>query len=238
MAVINSIDGWLPVSIIPDQEELLCNWMYTANCRFSEPFFTDTLLRCKRLPENKHRFKCVSSLSMLKEWMPLKSSIQPTAFIFHVSRCGSTTLTQLLDLDPANKVLSEVPLLDEILRLPYTYPEHAPALHVEEYFHTAVAWYGQPCDNQEKRLYIKTDSWHLHFYPQLRKMYPDTPFIIITRSPAEVLQSQRRQRGIQAVPGMLEPALFGFDTNEISFDLDRHMEKVLESYYEQIIQDL
>ena len=224
----------MPVNIIPAGQELLCKWMFTGNTRFSDPFVSDTLLRCKQLPENKHRMDCVSSLQLLKDWVEENSSIPLTAFIFHVSRCGSTTLTQLLDLDPANRVLSEVPFLDELLRIPFTYPEHA-ALPVEEYFRAAMAWYGQPHDENEKRLYIKTDSWHLHFYHRLRKMYPDAAFIIIIRTPDEVLQSQRRQRGIQAVPGMLEPAMFGFDTNAISFDLDRHMEKVLESYFEQIL---
>lgn len=235
MSVANYLNGWLPVKIITGEEELLCQWMYTGDQPFNEPFFSDTLLRCKQLPENKHGFKVVSSIQMLQEWMPITKTLQPTVFIFHVSRCGSTTLTQLLDLDPANRTLSEVPIFDEILRLPYTHPQSGHADAIEKYFRAALTWYSQPHHENENRLYIKTDSWHLHFYTLLRTWYPDIPFLVITRTPGEVLQSQNRQRGVQSVPGLLEPAIFGLNREDLSFDLDRHMEKVLVTYFEKII---
>ena len=234
MDVTNYLKGWLPVKIIPGEEELLCQWMFTGDKSFIEPFFSDTLLRCKQLPENKHRFNIASSIQMLKEWMQPENILPPAVFIFHVSRCGSTTLTQLLNLDPANRSLSEVPFLDELLRW-----LHSPPLlekkDAEEYFRAALAWYCLPNRETTTRLYIKTDSWHLHFYPLLRAWFPETPFLIITRTPEEVLQSHHRQRGIQSVPGILDPAIFGFDKEELSFDLDGHMDKVLATYYKRII---
>src|SRR5690606_34626620 len=123
-------------------------------------------------------------------------AVAPTAFIFHVSRCGSTLLSQLLDLDEANIVLSEVPLLDQLLRLPETFPGISRAQQ-ETALQATIRLLGQKRTGHEKQLFIKLDSWHVFFAATLRKQYPSVPFILLYRAPDEVFESHRRHRGMQ-----------------------------------------
>lgn len=98
-----------------------------------------------------------------------------------------------------------------------------------------MRFYGQKDDVLNNRLFIKTDSWHLHFYQQLRDLYPGIPFIILYRHPFEVFKSQKRQRGLHAIPGIIEPRLFNFPKNYSVIDFDIYLANVLESYYQKCI---
>src|SRR6202012_4903817 len=89
---------------------------------------------------------------------------------------------------------------------------------------------------KETRLFIKTDSWHLFFYKQLRQLYPSVPFILIYRCPGEVFSSHKKTPGMQAVPGLIEPQIFGFKPEELAYDLDTYLANVLERYLQQYVE--
>src|SRR6202012_5996296 len=118
------------------------------------------------------------------------------------SRCGSTLITQLLGLDPNHVTLSEVPFIDELLRA-RGLPDISAAVKA------ALVCYGQNRTGVEQRLFVKTDSWHLSFYRELREWFPGIPVVLLYRSPDEVLYSQRKRRGIHAVPGIIASDLLG-----------------------------
>ncbi|HYJ38632.1 MAG TPA: sulfotransferase, partial [Chitinophagaceae bacterium] len=229
------LKNFVPVKLVSDGNGRLCQWLNTTNKKFTEPFFDDTIRICKNLPENRHSFKSASVLQMLPLWSAEMKFIDPTAFIFHVSRCGSTLLSQLLALDPKNIVLSEVPFLDEVMRLPFN-PNRLSVEESDNYFREALRFYGQQRDQDESSLFVKLDSWHLLFYDRLRKLYPKTPFIILYRSPADIIRSQKRSRGMQSVPGLIEKEVFGFTETDLTTDLDLYMSRVLEKYYSEILR--
>ena len=83
-----------------------------------------------------------------------------------------------------------------------------------DYLAASIKYYGQKRTSKEKHLFVKTDSWHLHFYDQLRNLFPSVPFILLYRNPMEVVLSQKRQRGMQSVPGIIEPEVFGFSRQQ------------------------
>lgn len=169
-------------------------------------------------------------------WAEAIPFVPPTAFIFHVSRCGSTLLAQLLGLGEQHIVLAETPFFDQLLRFPYTQHNNGEVLPPGA-LPAAIQLYGHKRRGDESHLFIKFDSWHLCFYRQLRALYPTVPFILLYRSPDEVLRSQRRRRGMQAVQGIVEPAVFGFDKEEISrLTLDDYMCKVLERYFSIMLE--
>ncbi|WP_315819684.1 hypothetical protein [Paraflavitalea speifideaquila] len=173
----------------------------------------------------------MSSLDILPVWADAVDAAPPAAFIFHVSRCGSTLLAQLLGLNEAHIVLAETPFLDELLRLPFQNKNVDGAL-LSRVFPAALQLYGQKRKGIEKHLFIKADSWHLCFYQQLRALYPTVPFILLYRKPGEVIHSQRRQRGMQSVQHVVEPEIFGFDRQVIDqYSLDEYMALVLERYF-------
>lgn len=230
-----AIKNWIPYKLLPQygNEELLCKWLHLGNELMTAPFFDQTISQCKSLPQNSKLISSVSSVSVLEPWAQQINSIEPTAIIFHVSRCGSTLLSQLLSLQAENIVLSEVPFFDELLRKGFNMGQMNKMLPVLK---SAVNLYGARRNNQQKNLFIKTDSWHIHFYKELRLLYPHLPFIFLYRRPDEVIRSHQKQRGMQAVPGVIEPALFGFDSNEVmQMNFDEYTAKVLETYMQAFI---
>lgn len=223
--------NWIPYKLSVINGLPYCYWLYTGHQPYTAPFFDETISRCMHLPQNSQRFKSLSSLYMLPEWAAHTASVSPTAFIFHVSRCGSTLIAQLLGLREQHIVLAETPFVDALLRLPYQHKEADSEL-IAQAIPAAIQLYGCQRRGDETHLFIKTDSWHLCFYQQLRQLYPTVPFILLYRSPDEVIRSQRRRRGMQSVQGIVEPGIFGFDQQEImDWPLDDYMAKVLERYF-------
>jgi hypothetical protein len=100
---------WLPYRLIEKNQEYFFEWLYLGENRFQEAFFEETILKSKSLPENSKRFKVISQAEVVLEWSRQINCIQPTAFIFHVSRCGSTMLSQVLTESKTNIVVPEPP---------------------------------------------------------------------------------------------------------------------------------
>lgn len=223
------LKNWIPYKF----DNQLCHWLNTFNEPFTAPFFDDTISRCKRMAKQHAPFTPVSEAEMLTEWANDLDSIEPTVFIFHISRCGSTLVSQLLATTDAHIVLSEVPFFDNLLRLPHqgtNFDQNA----VSGLLKAAIRFYGQKRTGREQHLFIKTDSWHIFFYKQLRALYPNVPFILMYRSPDEVLSSHLKIPGMQAVPGLIEPQIFGFSPEEITYNRpDIYTSRVLEKYLEQ-----
>jgi len=228
---MNELNNWLPINLFEEENTLLCRWLNFATERYTEPFFDETIQKCRRLPENRHLQKSASTIEMLNEWSASVNALTPDAFIFHVSRCGSTLMAQLLGINDQHTVLSEVPFFDEILRLKF---RGIDANDIDDLYKASLIIYGRKRNN-ESRLFIKTDSWHLLFYEQLRRLYPDTLFVLLYRSPVEVIRSQKKVRGMQSIPNVIQPQLFGFAENDITYDLDQYMSKVLEKYFEKLL---
>lgn len=234
----SALANWVPLQPHKSTSELLFEWLYLGEKKFTEPFFDDTILACRRTYPEQRRYKVVSAPEMLLQWAEGISSLPVTGIIFHVSRCGSTLLSQLLAADEKNSVLSEVPFLDAMLRLPYQRKEMTTD-SAEAYFKAALAFYGKQRAVGQERLFIKADSWHLHFYTQLRRLFPAIPFFLLFREPMGVIRSQQRQRGLHSVPGMIEPEVLQLTAEQSSeLNLDRYMTAVLEGFYRQMIRIL
>lgn len=229
---IHALQNWVPLRLIPDENGVLVEWIHTGEKTFTEPFFEDSIAAIRRNTPRR-LFRSVSTPDMLIEWAAEITFVPPAAIIFHVSRCGSTLLTQLLCTDPQNIVLSEVPLLDEILRLPFKNNEWREE-KIINCLQAAVKFYAQVRNGAEQRFFIKTDSWHVHFYDLWRRAFPEVPFVLLYRNPAGVVRSQQKKPGLHAIPGLIEPELFGFDETP-ELNLDQHLARVLISYYKKML---
>ena len=228
-ATEHPLHDWIPYRFVFEDGRPLVQWLYVSDIPFNDPFFDESMATCRSHPYNSSRYKCLSSPECMIEWSRAVEEL-PVTFIFHISRCGSTLLSQLIGLDPSYVVLSEVPFFDEILRLPYKLKNTDDAL-IQELFKAAVKLVGKKRTGKEEHLFIKTDSWHISFHNLFRQLYPSAPFILLYRSPDEVVYSHQKLRGMQAVPGLIEPELFGFSPEEVSdLSLDAYTAKVLETY--------
>lgn len=220
-----ALKDWIPFRLREEYGEAFCQWLYLGDKTFDEPFFDETIAYCRHFEVNSKPLKILSDLQALTEWASLLPPVSPTALIFHVSRCGSTLLSQLLATDPANIVLSEVPLFDELLRCNHHQPDNKP-----EWLKGAVTFLGTKRKKAQQHLFIKTDSWHIHFYDQWRQLYPDVPVILLYRRPDEVIRSHQQHRGMQAVQGVIEPSLFGFGQDIFYLPPDEYMARVMETF--------
>jgi hypothetical protein len=228
-ATDHPLQHWIPYRFVFENDRPLVQWLYVADMRFDDPFFDESIAACRSHTYNSSRYKSISSPESMIEWSYWTEEL-PVTFIFHVSRCGSTLLSQLISLSEKYTVLSEVPFFDEIVRLPYKIKgtDHK---QIEELFKAAVKLVGKKRTGKEEQLFIKTDSWHIFFHNLLRRLYPAAPFILLYRSPDEVVHSHQKHRGMQAVPGLIEPGLFGFSSEVINEpDLDAYTARVLERY--------
>ena len=231
----SAVAGWIPVKLYTEDTNL-CRWLYVGNKDFTEPFFDETISACQSMPENGHLQKSMSSTDLLGDWVKKMDVVEPTAFIFHISRCGSTLISQMLGLQPANIILSEVPFFDDLLRYGKKHdcmPVILPTLKA------AIGLYAAKRNKDQQHLFIKADSWHIHFYKELRVLYPAVPFFLLYRKPDEVIRSQQKKRGMQAIPNLLEAGIFGFNKDEITcMQLDAYMGKVVEGYLDAFLKIL
>lgn len=204
-----SLSGWYPV--VARQDSIW--WRFFGEKRFSEPFFQDTLSSLDQ------RFCLQTDFDALEEF---GDALEPSALIFHVSRCGSTLLTQLLSALPHCLAMSEPPIIDSCLHLQ---PDEA-----ERALKGVVAALGQKRFREEEHFFLKLDSWHIASLPLFRRAFPDVPFLFLYRKPDEVLASHRRRRGGQMVPGMPNHSM-----SEIAHhppgDLDGFCVKMLERFF-------
>lgn len=190
-----SMLGWFPVAINAEAG-ILC-WRHLGEARFLESFFLDTLNQQAR----EDRQLCQTPLDSLHEQLGGLPQVAPTAFIFHVSRCGSTLLTQMLASLSQCIVMSEPPVIDTFFRYYHAHPELPGAKAI---FQNLIAALGQKRRQEESHFFIKFDSWHLPWLPFVRESFPDIPILFLYREPQAVLASHQRQRGPQMIPGLLD----------------------------------
>ncbi|RZJ86641.1 MAG: hypothetical protein EOO20_17870 [Chryseobacterium sp.] len=229
-----ALKNWIPYHIGFEAENWHVDWLDLGNHHIKEPFFDETISLCRAKMLNRSRFSSRSNLVFLTEVADRVSGMEPTAFIFHVSRCGSTLLSQTLSLDQDHIVIAEAPVFDHVLRM----REKDSGLSEEEikvYFFALIKLMGQSRSGREKNYFIKLDSWHLHFYPMLRAWFPQTPFYFLSREPGAVLASHHKKRGIHSIPGYIVPALFNMELTPLHFEnFDFYTAEVLVGYYDAL----
>ncbi len=206
---VKDFSGWTPIRIYQENASLMVDWGYLGTRRFIKPYFSQTVEECTRHPADM-LFRHQTPLEQLGEIMSSQSGVAPAGFIFHMSRCGSTLISQMLAAVPENIVLSEPGPLDTILRAHFQNPEITEDQRIQwlQWLVGTWAWRRQPA---EKKLFVKFDAWHTPFLPVIQRAFPGVPWIFVYREPLEVIVSQARRRGAHVIPGALEPQLFGWE---------------------------
>jgi len=216
-ALANGVDwpakDWLPIHVTPAfGGPPRVDWAHFAGERLTEPFFESSLRRALGRPFNR----MVSYRTTLDDFVArarLDEALAPDGFVFHMSRCGSTLVAQMLAASPHNIVVSEAPPLDAIVQLGSYWPA-LPLVDQARILVAMVAALGRKRSGKERHYVVKLDSWHTLALPLFRQAFPTVPWVFLYRDPVEVLVSQMRERGLQTVPGALPPSLFGIEAGE------------------------
>lgn len=220
------LQGWIPIRVYRDTSQWMVDWCYVGQRRFTEPFFEQTVNACLRQPFNQ-LFRQQTPIETLVELHAQQPGLRPNGFIFHMSRCGSTLIAQLLATLPHTIVLAEAGPIDTILRA----PAHDPTITDEQrrrWLQGVINALGQPLRGNETALVIKFDSWSILDLPLIHGAFPDVPWVFVFRDPVEVLVSHQRERGSQMVPSIIDPQVFGLDQAALHYiSLDEYAAQVL-----------
>jgi hypothetical protein len=198
---------WLPIQVAAAGGQWFVDWAHFGAMPPTAPFFEDSIRRALAHPFNR-MFRYRMAIGDIADDAAAAQSLAPTGFIFHMSRCGSTLVSQMLAALPQNIAISEAAPIDAVVQLGRAAQglTEAPRLLV-----AMVAAFGRRRSGQERHYYIKLDSWHTLALPLFRRAFPATPWLFLYRDPVEVLVSQVRQRGAQTVPEFVPPAFYGIE---------------------------
>jgi hypothetical protein len=194
------LDGWVPMGIRPGDDDWIVDWCCLGPQRFTNPRFDETIQQCLREPFNL-LFRHETSLDMLRQWEWKRPGLPLAGFIFHMSRCGSTLVTQMLASLREHVVIADAAPVDHILRLPIGF-ESAEARAAA--FRAMVTALTHPRDGSERCAFVKFDCWHTLDLRFIRRAFPGVPWIFIYRNPIEVLVSHLEHPAPWCVPGALD----------------------------------
>ncbi|MBC3953688.1 sulfotransferase family protein [Pseudomonas triticifolii] len=213
------LQGWYPILANAEPQGLW--WRYLGEQPFSDAFFSETL-QDQPAEQRQRCFTGFSALEALPEGLPL------SAFILHVSRCGSTLMTQMLTTLPQCVALSEPPVIDSLLHM-----HRQGGLDRETCINVLrglIRSLGQQRDPRQTHLFIKLDCWQLQDLELIREAFPEVPLLFLYREPLQVLASHRRQRGPQMLPGMLDSHWVNASTEHAPGDFDIYCLLVLSRF--------
>lgn len=222
------LSNWIPYKLIEKDNAIYFEWIYLGDLKYLDPFFDETISKCLKHAYNSKPFKVISTPENLIEWADELISVDLKSLVFHVSRCGSTMLSQSLATSSENIMVSEAPIFDEILRSSFFGLDTKTTL-----IKAVLKFLGQKRFPEQKNLILKLDAWHIFEAAYLRSLFPETPFALLYRNPTEVLKSHQKLMGMHMVPNLLPPSVFGItpqEINEISFQ--QYGALVLEKYFQ------
>jgi hypothetical protein len=202
-------DGWLPIRASWQGGELYAHWAYFGERRLRDPFFEGDVRRCLFEPFNR-LFRYVTPIGTLAAWLKTRPHLEPSGFIFHMSRCGSTLVSQMLAALPSNIVVSEASPIDTAVQAGRWRPDLSEERQAR-WLSSIVGALGQKRSAGERRYFVKLDCWHTLALPLFRRAFPDVPWVFLYRDPVEVLVSQLRMPGTQMLPGGVGPNLYGIE---------------------------
>lgn len=183
----------------------------------TEPFQDQYIDRCRQHSVFNQLVQPRTPIASLLSDAPLPDAPVPAGFILHLSRCGSTLVSGCLAELDNTAVLSESPLLTDVLLDVSLTDEHKRVLLPK-----LVALQAAPFPGRD-RLIVKWNAWDLLAWPLLRSMFPGVPTVLLFRDPEEILASHARSAGRHMAGdpalGRLNPAFLDVPADATLLDL-------------------
>lgn len=192
--------GWLPVRSAPGQDAPSFDWAWFGDRPLAEPFFEDSVRRMAGRPLSRV-YRTRTDLAALIAGAAQEDTLAPDGLVFHMSRCGSTLVAQMLAAVPHHIVASEAAPIDEVLQ--WAVSSGVPFDRQVAALRAIVAAIGRNRGGSARRYFLKLDAWHVFALPLFRAAFPDTPWIFLYRQPEEVVVSHIGMPGMHFVAGML-----------------------------------
>jgi hypothetical protein len=183
--ISRGLDNSFPIRVYADGGQVMVDWCRLGDERFDEPFFQQTVMRSLRRPYNL-AFRRQTPIAALGDLEASDPGLRPSGFIYHMSRCGSTLVGQMLGALEGSLVLSEPNTVDSVLRSSLNAPSEDQRV---EWLRQVMSAHGRRWHGDERRLFVKLDAWHARYVPLFERAFPGVPSIFLYRDPIEVLVS-------------------------------------------------
>ncbi len=178
---------WRPIQLVSLPEGgIAVDWVHFAGAALDKPFFATNARNAAERPFNL-AFRYRVGLDDFIEGAAAAPP-PPDGFIFHMSRCGSTLVSQMLAALPDIVAVSEPPPLDIMVRLAADADEAGDERGLRA-FKAMVHALGRDRPGGGRRFVFKLDSWQTIMLPFFRRAFPAVPWVFIYRDPVEVLVS-------------------------------------------------
>jgi hypothetical protein len=181
--------GWMPVDAVVVDGRPGLTWMNMDGVNLSDPFFEQTVERAR--VEYPHRAELFTEFDALVQMEKVLRGVQPTGFIFHSSRCGSTLVANACRALADSIVLSEANAIDKIVGRLIT---DAPEGSVKESIYSVllrgvINALGQHRTGDERRLFVKFAACSISQLQRIRRIWPNVPWLFLYRDPVETIVS-------------------------------------------------
>jgi hypothetical protein len=231
--------SWLPVDATIHDGKPAIEWMRSTGVEFTEPFFHQTIERVRAEGTSQ---QLLTEFDLLLRAEKVFDSVEPSGFIFHSSRCGSTLLSNACRALQGSIVISEAPVLDKIVSRFFTDAETETKLLLYKLFlKGAVRALGQRRFGNERRLFIKfacTSTLHMK---HIRSIWPKVPFVFLYRDPVEIIVSN-----LKTIPEWMvfesnpatAAAIAGVETLQLSkMSAEEFCARSLGRYFEEVAKN-
>ncbi|HEX5603895.1 MAG TPA: hypothetical protein VFX63_15150 [Pyrinomonadaceae bacterium] len=183
------LKGWLPVDAVVVEGRPGLMWMEMSGVSLTEPFFQQTVERARK--ENRaERFTEFDVLLQLEKQL---ESVEPTGFIFHSSRCGSTLVANACRAVSGSIVLSEANAIDKLIARFITDVDNPVKESLYSVFLRGVVHaLAQRRTGNERHLFIKFACCSFAQLERIKRIWPAVPWLFLYRDPVETIVSNMR----------------------------------------------
>ncbi|HEX7330566.1 MAG TPA: hypothetical protein VF290_03650 [Pyrinomonadaceae bacterium] len=187
--MIANIDlkGWLPVDAVVVEGRPGLWWMEMSGVSLTEPFFQQTVERAKA--NGKNRGELFTEFDALLQLEQSFDSVEPTGFIFHSSRCGSTLVANACRAIAGSIVLSEANAIDKLIARFITDSDGIKESLYSVFLRGVVRALGQRRNGNEQHLFVKFACCSFAQIDRIRRIWPRVPWIFLYRDPVETIVS-------------------------------------------------
>ena len=180
------VKGWLPVDAVVVDGRPGLQWMDLSGVSLSEPFFQQTVDLAKADGNRRELFTEFDVLLQLEKEL---DSVQPTGFIFHSSRCGSTLVANACRAINNSIVLSEANAIDKLVARFITDAGGVKTSLYSVFLRGVVNALAQRRNGNEQHLFIKFACCSFAQIERIRRIWPAVPWLFLYRDPVETIVS-------------------------------------------------
>ncbi|HKG62003.1 MAG TPA: hypothetical protein VKB05_19750 [Pyrinomonadaceae bacterium] len=187
--MLEDLKGWLPVDAVVVEGRPGLVWMEMSGVRLTEPLFQQTVERA-RSEKRAERFTGFDVLLQLEKQL---ESVQPTGFIFHSSRCGSTLVANACRAVSHSIVLSEANAIDKLIARFITDVDNPVKESLYSVFLRGVVHaLAQRRSAEARHLFIKFACCSFAQLERIKRIWPNVPWLFLYRDPVETIVSNMK----------------------------------------------